>query len=212
MTTEKKSVRLRFIPYNARLVDARKAKGWTQKALSQLTGINPSYIGHTETLRIIPSQQAMDEICSALKLSQNYLFPPSLIEAVREGLFGHRAAELEEKQIIRLTEGRRAGLLPPGITQAEALEAVESAMDNDILKQGISGVLERLNPREKEVLELRYGLKDGISRTLEEVGKFVTNKRTGRPLCRDRIRQLEARALRKLRRPSLARQLKDYLD
>lgn len=205
-------VRLRFIPYNARLIDARKAKGWTQKALSQLTGINTSYIGHTETLRIIPNQQAMDEICSALQLSQDYLFPPSLIEAVREGLFGHRVAELEEKQIIRLTESRRVGLLPPGITQDEAIEAVERNIDNEMLKEKLTFIMEGLHPRLRRVLELRFGLDGGGSCTLEEVGREFINKKTGLPLSKDRIRQLEAKALRLLRHPSRTRRLKDYLE
>lgn len=197
-------LRLRFIPYNARLIDARRAKGWTQKGLSQLAGIATSYLGLIETLRAIPSQQVMDEICSALGLSQDYLFPQSLIEAIREGLFGHRVAELEEKQIIRLTEGRRAGLLPPGLTKDEALEALERDVDNEILKKNISDILETLEPRQKEVLELRFGLKDGHSLTLEEVGRELN-------VTQERIRQIEARALRKLRHPSRSRRLKDYL-
>jgi len=205
-------VRLRFIPYNARLIDARKARGWTQKNLAQLAGINTSYLGHIETLRVIPSRHMMDEICSALELSEEYLFPTSLMEALREGLFGQRVAELEEEHIIRLTEGRRAGLLTQGITQDEALEAIDSDVDSDALKGSISDVLETLAPREKEVIELRFGLKDGISRTLEEVGQTVVNERTGLPLCKDRIRQLEAKALRHLRHPSRSRQLKDYLN
>lgn len=205
-------VRLRLVPYNARLLDARRAKGWTQKDLSQLTGLSTSYIGHIETLRVTPSRQAMDELCSALGLSVDYLFPASLMEAIREGLFGHRLVELEEKQIIRLTEGRRAGLLPPGLTEDEAIEAIDRAADNDLLKGPIADVLDSIPPREKEVIELRFGLKDGISRTLDEVGQYFINKRTGLPLTRDRIRQIEAKALRRLRHPSRSRRLKDYLD
>lgn len=205
-------VRLRLVPYNARLLDARRAKGWTQKDLSQLTGLSTSYIGHIETLRLTPSRQAMDEICSALRLSVDYLFPASLMEAIREGLFGHRLVELEEKQIIRLTEGRRAGLLPSGITQNEAIEAIDRAADNDLLKGKIADVLDTLTPRERKVLELRFGLEDGISRTLEEVGQLVGHKYTGEPLTKDRIRQIESKALRKLRHPSRSRRLKDYLE
>jgi len=197
-------VRLRFIPYNARLIDARKAQRWTQKDLATLTGINTSYLGHIETLRVIPSQQMRDEICSALGLSEEYLFPSSLMEALREGLFGHRVAELEEEQIIRLTEGQRAGLLPPGIAEDEALEAMDRAADNELLKGQITDVLETLTPREKKVLELRFGLNDGCPRTMDEVGKEFN-------VTGDRIRQIQAKALRKLRHPSRSRRLKDYL-
>ena len=66
-------------------------------------------------------------------------------------------------------------------------------------------VLDSLTDRERKVLQLRFGLDDGRSRTLEEVGKEFH-------VTRERIRQIEAKALRKLRHPSRSRKLKDYLD
>jgi RNA polymerase primary sigma factor len=66
-------------------------------------------------------------------------------------------------------------------------------------------VLSSLTPREKKVLELRFGLEDGRSRTLEEVGREFR-------VTRERIRQIEAKALRKLRHPSRSKKLKDYLE
>lgn len=75
----------------------------------------------------------------------------------------------------------------------------------ELLKEQIDRVLDQLTPREKRVLQLRFGLKDGHLRTLEEVGQEFH-------LTRERIRQIEAHALRKLRHPSLSRKLKDYLD
>ena len=62
-----------------------------------------------------------------------------------------------------------------------------------------------LTPREKKVLQLRFGLNDGRSRTLEEVGNVFG-------VTRERIRQIEAKALRKLRHPSRSKKLKDYLE
>jgi len=62
-----------------------------------------------------------------------------------------------------------------------------------------------LTPREEKVLKLRFGLDDGRARTLEEVGKVFN-------VTRERIRQIEAKALRKLRHPSRSKKLKDYLD
>lgn len=205
-------LRLRLIPYNARLVDARKEKGLTQKDLALLTGLRTGYLGHIETLRVIPNRQAIDEICSALELPADYLFPTSLMEAIKEGVFGQRFAELEEKQVIRLTEGRRAGLLSPGGRQDEALAAIDETVDNDQLKKNLADVMDTLPDRERQVLELRFGLKDGISRTLEEVGKIVGSKRTGEPVNSERIRQIEAKALRLLRHPRRSRMLKDYLE
>lgn len=66
-------------------------------------------------------------------------------------------------------------------------------------------VLNSLTTRERKVLELRFGLEDGRSRTLEEVGREFQ-------VTRERIRQIEAKALRKLRHPSRSKKLKDYLD
>ena len=67
------------------------------------------------------------------------------------------------------------------------------------------GVLDTLSSREKNVLKLRFGLDDGRARTLEEVGKEFN-------VTRERIRQIEAKALRKLRHPSRSKKLKDYLE
>jgi len=74
-----------------------------------------------------------------------------------------------------------------------------------LLKEQLSDVLETLTEREQMVLRLRFGLDDGRARTLEEVGKEFK-------VTRERIRQIEAKALRKLRHPSRSRKLKDYLD
>lgn len=74
-----------------------------------------------------------------------------------------------------------------------------------LLKEQLIDVLSTLTPREEKVLRLRFGLDDGRARTLEEVGKEFE-------VTRERIRQIEAKALRKLRHPSRSKKLKDYLD
>ena len=79
------------------------------------------------------------------------------------------------------------------------------AASKQLLKEQIDDVLSTLSPREQRVLQLRFGLEDGRSRTLEEVGKEFN-------VTRERIRQIEAKALRKLRHPSRSRKLKDYLE
>ena len=73
-----------------------------------------------------------------------------------------------------------------------------------LFRQQVADVLSSLTPRERRVLELRFGLEDGKARTLEEVGREFN-------VTRERIRQIEGKALRKLRSPSRSRQLKDYL-
>ena len=90
--------------------------------------------------------------------------------------------------------------IPDDIAQAPADAAAFT-----MLKEQLLEVLETLTPREEKVLRLRFGLDDGRQRTLEEVGKEFS-------VTRERIRQIEAKALRKLRHPSRSKKLKDYID
>jgi RNA polymerase primary sigma factor len=90
------------------------------------------------------------------------------------------------------------------IEDEDALAPAEAA-SFFLLKEQLDDVLGTLTPREKKVLQLRFGLEDGRSRTLEEVGHVFG-------VTRERIRQIEAKALRKLRHPSRSKKLKDYLD
>ena len=83
--------------------------------------------------------------------------------------------------------------------------APADAASHQLLKEQVEDVLDSLTERERKVLQLRFGLDDGRARTLEEVGKEFH-------VTRERIRQIEAKALRKLRHPSRSRKLKDYLD
>ena len=83
--------------------------------------------------------------------------------------------------------------------------APADAASYQLLREQLCEVLHTLTPREEQVLKLRFGLKDGRTRTLEEVGKEFN-------ITRERIRQIEAKALRKLRHPSRSKRLKDYLE
>ncbi|MBS4030209.1 MAG: RNA polymerase sigma factor RpoD [Clostridiales bacterium] len=85
------------------------------------------------------------------------------------------------------------------------VQAPAEAAAFELLKEQLDDVLETLTPREKKVLKLRFGLDDGRSRTLEEVGQVFG-------VTRERIRQIEAKALRKLRHPMRSKRLKDYLE
>ncbi|MBE6827220.1 MAG: RNA polymerase sigma factor RpoD [Ruminococcaceae bacterium] len=90
------------------------------------------------------------------------------------------------------------------IPDDEALAPADAA-SMTLLKEQLEEVLQTLNEREAKVLKLRFGLEDGHPRTLEEVGKQFD-------VTRERIRQIEAKALRKLRHPSRSKKLKDFLD
>ena len=91
-------------------------------------------------------------------------------------------------------------LLPDSEAQSPSVAASE-----EILRQQISTVLQTLNCREREVLRLRYGLDDGHCYTLEEVGQVFQ-------VTRERIRQIEAKAFRKLRYPCRSQELAEFLD
>ncbi|MEB3245724.1 MAG: RNA polymerase sigma factor RpoD [Vampirovibrionales bacterium] len=84
-------------------------------------------------------------------------------------------------------------------------EAPANAVAHELLREDLSEVLSGLSPRERDVLRLRFGLDDGRQRTLEEVGQLFG-------VTRERIRQIEAKALRKLRHPNRSRRLKEYIE
>ncbi|MGC8482076.1 MAG: RNA polymerase sigma factor RpoD [Thermodesulfobium sp.] len=86
----------------------------------------------------------------------------------------------------------------------ESISSPMEAVTYHLLKEDLEDVIKDLQPRERDVVRLRFGLVDGHSRTLEEVGKEFS-------VTRERIRQIEAKALRKLRHPSRSRKLRDYL-
>jgi RNA polymerase primary sigma factor len=100
--------------------------------------------------------------------------------------------DLEESHLGDLIEDRNA------ITPVDVAS-------HQLLKEQIEEVLGTLTPREERIIQLRFGLEDGRSRTLEEVGGEFR-------VTRERIRQIEAKAIRKLRHPSRSHKLKDYLD
>ena len=83
--------------------------------------------------------------------------------------------------------------------------APAEAASYQLLKEQVDDVLETLSSRESEVLSLRFGLEDGRQRTLEEVGRTFG-------VTRERIRQIEAKALRKLRHPTRSKKLRDFLE
>jgi len=88
------------------------------------------------------------------------------------------------------------------IEDRNTLQPADAAY-KQLLKEQIEDVLSTLSPREHRIIQLRFGLEDGQSRTLEEVGKVFN-------VTRERIRQIEAKAIRRLRHSSRSRKLKDY--
>jgi RNA polymerase primary sigma factor len=143
------------------------------------------------------------------KLEQELERTPTAEEIAKEmGIDVAKANEIEkisqETTSLETTVGKEEdSRLKEFIPDESTLSPFESA-SHELLKEHIINVLDSLNPRERRVLELRFGLRDGKSRTLEEVGKEFG-------VTRERIRQIEAKALRKLRHPSRSKRLRDYL-
>src|SRR6185437_7384155 len=90
------------------------------------------------------------------------------------------------------------------IVPDENTPSPSDAIERDMLRQDVRRVLDGLNPRERQVIELRFGLVDDHDYTLEEVGKRLK-------VTRERVRQIEERAIRKLRHPTMSRMLREYL-
>jgi RNA polymerase primary sigma factor len=124
-----------------------------------------------------------------------------------------KRAALKVRRIMKVAQEPMSLETPIGTEESSSLgDFIEDdsapgpadQVSRQLLKEQMQDVLEGLSSRERQVLELRFGLRDGQARTLEEVGAFFQ-------VTRERIRQIEANALRKLRHPLRSRKLKDYL-
>jgi RNA polymerase primary sigma factor len=144
------------------------------------------------------------------KLTQEYGRNPTAEEIGEQlGLSPERVRE-----VIKVSQVPISLELPMGeegesnlsdfIEDKNVIQPLDSASMH-LLKEEISAVLSTLTPREQRILQLRFGLEDGRARTLEEAGLEFK-------ITRERVRQIEAKALRKLRHPSRSRKLRDYLE
>jgi RNA polymerase primary sigma factor len=149
-------------------------------------------------------------IRTSRRLSQEYGRQPTSEEIARGmGIFPEKVREIikisQEPVSLEMPIGEEGDShLGDFIEDRSTMPPVEAASLN-LLKDQVEEVLSTLTPRERRVLQLRFGLGDGRSRTLEEVGKEFG-------VTRERIRQIEAKALRKLRHPSRSKKLRDYLE
>ena len=136
-------------------------------------------------------------------------------EPTNEEISEHMGIEVDKVNEIRKIAQEPVSLETPigeeddshlgDFIEDETAIAPDEAANFSMLKEQLNQVLSTLSDREKKVLELRFGLNDGTPRTLEEVGKEFE-------VTRERIRQIEAKALRKLKHPSRSQKLKDFLE
>lgn len=157
----------------------------------------------------------MVESINKVKKAQSLLLHVNGHEPTAEEIAEHLNMPFEKvKEIMRVAQEPMSLETPIGeeedshlgdfIPDDDALAPADAA-SHTLLREQLSKVLYTLTPREEKVLRLRFGLEDGRARTLEEVGKVFN-------VTRERIRQIEAKALRKLRHPSRSKKLKDFLD
>jgi len=142
-------------------------------------------------------EPTVEEIAEALSRGQEVVVTPDKVREIIKA--SQQAISLDTP--IGEEENKTLGDF---IEDPAALAPAEAAARR-LLKEHLAAVLESLTGRERRVLQLRFGLEDGRARTLEEVGKEFN-------VTRERIRQIEAKALRKLRHPSRSRKLRDYLE
>ena len=121
-------------------------------------------------------------------------------EAGHEDVVRKVAEDLGDKSSADEIRAKMADLLPDGGAKSPSIGAAQ-----EMLRRRINKVLKTLSYREREIIKLRYGLGDGYSYTLEETGRIFK-------VTRERIRQIEAKALRKLRHPSRSKRLKSFVD
>ncbi len=150
-----------------------------------------------QLLQELGREPTVEEIAEAMSKGQEVVVTP---EKVREIMKVSQEPVSLETPIGEEEDSH----LGDFIEDRGALAPAEAA-SHQLLKEQVEAVLDSLTGRERRVLQLRFGLEDGRARTLEDVGKEFN-------VTRERIRQIEAKALRKLRHPSRSRKLKDYLE
>ena len=175
--------------FNWRLRRAREAKGWSRAELARQIGITPNVVGDAERLRRV-SDASREKMALALGVPEDVLFPGEVDALPKDG-----PPQIE----LSLTREDVTSLAEPDAY----VEMIEGA-EREALRSQLFSALDTLTPRQRRVLSMRFGLDDGAPRSIEE-----TCQQFG--VSRERIRQIEAKALRKLRHPSRTRPLRSYL-
>ena len=182
------------------------ATWWIRQAISR------AIADHSRTIRIpVHMNEVINKILRARqRLAQKYGREPTSQEIGDE----LDLSSTKVKEIMKMAQlpisletpigEDRDSKLGDFIEDPNAMQPIDVASRN-LLREQVEKVLSSVNPREGRILKLRFGIEDGHSRTLEEVGKEFN-------VTRERIRQIEAKAIRKLRHPSRSRMLKDFLE
>ena len=207
----------RTIRIPVHMVETINKQVWVSRRLVQELGREPTFEEIGEAMGLSAFQ--VREIVKVTQEPVSLETPYSMDDLVAEESESHNAfiaakylpgTDLAESSETTDPEVFYQGLMDAARRAVPDLEdekmvAPDAAAGQQLLKETVKAVLHSLSTRERQVLELRFGLHDGRSRTLEEVGREFD-------VTRERIRQIEAKALRKLRHPTRATRLRDYIE
>ena len=195
-------------PFNFNMRNRRNELGYTQKQLAAMAHVSIEFISNVETLKM-PSghklsyiRNALNQIAQSLEVEFDSLFPQDYLDAIQRKLLPRRKIPLiwiREVNILELDSGSKELLSLPNPE-----DKVMSELSKDYIKHEMENILDKLSKIEQDVIRFRYGF-DNDELTLEE-----TAKRLGLD-SKEKVRQIEARALRKLRRPVNSRRFYDVI-
>lgn len=173
---------IKRIPYNHKMRSARLAKGLTQLELADMASVVVNYITQIETIKRVPSVDEAQRIAAVLECDAKELFPDKLYAHLvhqvkslkRDVIVGVEFSSLKAPDVLRLYEPKDV------VYEVEAKDVARDALN-------------QLNERERKMISLRFGLSDGVTRELHEVGAEFG-------ITRERVRQIERKALDKIRK------------
>lgn len=177
-------------PFNYPLREARLARGWTRRRLADEAHLSPQAVGRYESLKGWPPAEIAQRLADALGDAVEALFPPEAELALR----GHRARTV-------------VSVLPVECLSLDAPELLRLEAETDTslgLREAMREALSTLSERDRRVIQAHYGL-DGPPRTYEQIARELG-------VTRGRVRQIEDRGLNKLRRPSRAERLEEFVS
>ena len=181
--------------FNNEVRSRRLAMGLTQKQLGALIDRGGIWVSHLENFRFYPIKELANELAEILNVNVNVLFPPWL------KIFKPKRTLVITEHIVN------APLLDSHISQhllANGEDQFRDMFDKNLLKEGIAEVLTSLKPRERQILELRFGIGGNKPKDLESLGRIFG-------VTRERIRQIEAKALMKLKHPTRRKKMQNLL-
>jgi len=149
-----------------------------------MLGISPISYSHYETCRNMPTKDTAEKISKILNKPLNYLFPDWL------KIFTEKWKRAEKETLVTL---KHTPLDTPEVLALTAPVDLEKKANDMVLKKTLSKILDELSPRERKILEMRFGLEDDIPHLLEEIGREFD-------VTRERIRSIEVKAFEKIKK------------